>query len=162
MLTGDSEQAERAEPARVGVVGATVRKLMVVRPQLFGSSQKCFFRSFSRGRFGRGIAPIAFMRSGRSRSYCKIVQKLRFRGPPCARDGLIHIVGNYMLSMTMSVHGGSPAFKRRMTMRLANRGRLRFFVPGKFTRKFTMLDRRTIFRCGYSRFCRPRDRKTMT
>lgn len=144
------------------MVGARVRKIIVVRPHLFGSRENCFFRSFSRESFSGRMHAVRFMRSGRDGSDCKMLHKLRFRGPPFTRDGLMEIVGKTMLSITMSVQGNSPAFKRRMTIRLARSGRHRFFVPHKFTRKFDMLDSRIVFRCGYSGFCTPRDRKTVT
>ncbi len=143
------------------MVGARVSNLLVVRPELFGSSEKCFFRSFGRHSFTRGITPIGFMRSGRDGSDCNIIQKLRFRGPPCDRTGLIHIVENHILSITISLHDSSPACKGCISMRLSRSGRHRFFVPGKFTRNFDILSRRTIFRCGYSRCCTPRDRNTI-
>lgn len=138
-----------------------------MRPHLFHSTQKCFFRDFDRQRFRRGITPvlkrgIRFYRSGRDVDSCNIVQNLRFRQPPCARDGLMHYMGNQILSITISVHGNSPACNGRITMRVARSGRIRFFVPGNFTRKFTMLSRATIFRCGYSGFCRPRTSKNVS
>ncbi len=80
----------------------------MIRPAIFRSGEKCFVRACRRGRFGRTNCSLAFIRSGRSGSAGKILEKLRLR-IGCPRKGLIHIVGNRMFSINISLETSSPA-----------------------------------------------------
>ncbi len=96
----------------VGIVRAPVGNLCIVRPHIFGSSHNFFFRACGRRHCDTTNVRRQFIRSGVSGSRCNIVEKLRFRGPPCSRTGLMRIVGNDMCSITISLHDNSPACKR--------------------------------------------------